>query len=331
MATKVTKKQPAPRRGPRGKAVPSTAKRTPKVKRAPKKRIRRTSATSKKRSWLRRLAIGTLRGTGRGLVKGVRKTPTVARGVAGWGKAQAARGKFAKGYDPEPGEIPGKARGRHKLFCQACADDEGKRGKRFADAHALTDHWDRVHAGEDPVERKRNPIGHTVTRGKTARDKDKVRVRPSPEVKSRSRHRPGGDRTPAAEFLARNKTRMAKIGAAVISDIDGAQHVRMGFQEIEKMPVGGVKHITAIATALEEAMTAGPEAMIAFKLKLLTKDFDSAVMVQLTKAEHLLQEVGQCFSAFIADMDEMYKKDIKIARERLGRPHNRPSDETLAS
>lgn len=263
------------------------------------KKSRWTEGTSrperKKRSLVRRLAVGTTKGTGRLIAKGAVTGTRVIR-------SRGAKQRFEDGYMPEPDEVPAKAwyPGGGGGTCDC--------GKRFGSDRGLRKHFDVQHNGEEPAERNLGRY-HGAAAVRFVRSKDKKAVK---TVKRKSATSPSGGRATTSGGRT-----MGRRGPDV--EIEALQLLRRAFEEIEMMGTGGLSKMQAFANGLDIAFGKnGARAFESYRLSLLHKEFPPEVLTGLLKIEELMGDVAKEATRWIEHLEKVLKDDIAAAKRLRG-------------
>jgi hypothetical protein len=294
---------------PRRKAAPKSRR---KGKSFIRKALGSKPASTKKRSWVGRLAKGTAKGTAKLVAKGsVKAAKAVNRKVH---KARMDR-KFPEGYEPEPGEIP---KGKFSRTATVAG------GRRFDSPEAAMKYTEKVGAAEPEVTRKERPTG-SLEWGR----KGKVRVRPPTTRRPPAgRHRTAKHRTKAEALIAAHRDKLNKIGSKAVDSNGIARQINKGFKELLETRPGTLGQMDELALGMEQAMAVAAEAVENYRLNLIKRGYDPGYLVSLNSIQEKYEQAAAQWSTHIAVIRIELAVEIAAAIRRQG--GSVPSDKDLA-
>lgn len=273
------------------------------------------------RSKGRRIVWRTVKGTTRGTWRLGRKyVPKAYHGSkVAYGKWAKDR-KFETGYEPEPGEIPGRKFTRRTTY--ACC------GRRFATPEALNEHHVRIHDGENPAKVVR--AQPTLRISKTARSAGKRTVEPVAGVPS-GRHRAGAgsaNRVRVEALIQAHRERLDEIGRTAMADESNVAHqVARGFRALGEERPRGLKGIEALALGMEQASAVGADAVAEIRAHLVRLGIERGHMPHLAKVIEDYQQAASHWTAFIETLKSELAPEIVAAKQRAA--GERPADGVL--
>lgn len=289
-------------------------KRKPFIKRA--LGAKPASTSTKKQSWAWRAVKGTTKGTAKFTAKQTGKAfKKGATKIKNWKENR----NFEPGYVPESGEIP---RARRTKGATYVGD------KKFSTPAAAMAYADKVAASEPkvvPADRAR-----TVVQIRRGRVTVAPATRKAPTKKSRVRKNTKPTSKTDALIKA-HRAKLTKIGSAAMADNEVAKFVKRAFQELFDNKPRKLSQMEQLALGMEQADSFAAEVVESYRLFLIQRNFDPALLMALNNVQAKYEEAAQEWTKHIVLIKEELAAEIAAAkRRREGAAGNVPSDETLA-
>lgn len=290
-------------------------KKKPFIKRALGKKP--STAKAKKRLvW--RLVKGTTKGTAKFTARQTGKAwKKGSTKVNNWRQNR----NFENGYIPEPGEIPHSRRARGATIVG---------DKKFSTPAAAMAYSEKVAASEPEVklaDRSRTSV--EISRWGT------IRVAPATSRKAPSKKRKrrpeAGSPDKIEALIEAHRVRINTIGRVAVAENEVAKRVKKAFQELFDNKPRKLSTMEELALGMEQAESFAAEVIEGYRLFLIQRSFDPALLMALNKIQSRYEENAQDWTRHIVVIKEELAAEIAAAkRRREGMEGTVPSDETLA-
>lgn len=278
---------------------------------------KKTSAPkSKKRRVVWRVVKGTTKGTAKFTAKQTGKAwKKGATKVKNWKDNR----DFDKDYVPESGEIPKARRTKGAVYVG---------DKKFATSAAAMAYAEKLEKAEPVTLADRDRTKVEISRWGTIRVAPATRRKPPKKRKRRPEAGPP-DKTEA--LIKAHRARINKIGSVAMAENQVAKLVKKAFQELFDNKPRKLSAMEELALGMEQADSYAAEAVESYRLFLIQRNFDPALLMALNNVQTAYEKAAQEWTKHIVVIKDELAAEIAAAkRRREGAAGGVPSDETLA-